>query len=304
MKKFKLLSVALVMFSALGLVSCDSEPVDPVLNNNNGENPGTNPGTNPVGGGTFKVNFGGETFIAETAVAKYEMGLLTIAGAKAPSEVVSVGVDGTTVGTYTNNTMNYIPSANAQTGYMNINPDTFAKNGTVVITEIDYENNTISGTFTFTGYSVNPEISPASITFTNGIFEDVPVTGLPEPGTNPVGEKYMKAKIDGQQVNFGATGGVVNAGILALNGMNAATQQSIMLSLPETITPGTYPLEMFSDYYGTYISFEDGGFSSEQGTITIISHADGWIKGTFQFNGEDFDGGSHSLTQGEFNIQY
>lgn len=303
MRKFRLLSVVLVMFTVLGFVSCDSEPVDPVLNP--GENPGgENPGGETPGAAVFKVDFQGVTFVAESVQAKYEQGVLMIVGAKSTAEVVSVGVSGTTEGTYNNNTMNYLPGGNAQTGYMNINPDTFAKNGTVTVTEIDYENNTVSGTFSFKAYSVNPATIPASITFTNGSFENVPVTGLPDPGTNPVSEKYVKAKVDGQLVNFGAVMGVANSGTLMLTGTNIASQEFLTLNLPQTITPGTYTLETFTDYYATYMGF--GGFdvSSETGTITIISHANGWIKGTFSFSGEDFDENQHAVTDGEFNIQY
>lgn len=49
MKKSIIRSLVIVLITAIGFVSCDTEPVDPVLNdnNNNGENPGNNPGTNP-----------------------------------------------------------------------------------------------------------------------------------------------------------------------------------------------------------------------------------------------------------------
>ncbi|PZR19145.1 MAG: hypothetical protein DI539_14990 [Flavobacterium psychrophilum] len=304
MKKFRILSLVLLMFSALNLVSCDTEPVDPVLNNNNnnGENPNNPNNPNNPSGGVFKVDFEGETFVAQSATAKYENGLLVIVGAKAPSEVVSVGVSGTAEGTYTETTCSYIPSANSQTGYMNINPATFANNGTVTITEIDYENNTVSGTFSFTAYSVNPAAVPASIVFANGSFENIPVTGLPDPGTEP--EQYMKAKVDGQQVNFGTIMAAPNMGTLMLSGTNAASQEFLTLNLPEDITPGTYALETFSDYYATYLGFSGTSIPSDSGTITIISHTDGSIKGTFSFSGEDFDGNPHSITNGEFNIHY
>ncbi|MHA3788796.1 DUF6252 family protein [Flavobacterium hauense] len=298
MKKIRLLSVVLAMITALGFISCDSEPVDPVLNPG-----GENPGTNPVGNANFKVDFGGSTFVATSAVAKYEQGMLIIAGAKTSGEVVSVGVSGTTEGTYNNNTMNYIPGVNAQTGYMNINPETFLKNGTVVITDVDYENNTVSGTFSFKGYSVNPATNPASIEFTNGTFQNVPATGLPQPGT--VSEKYMRAKIDGELVNFGM---VVTAGegdFWVLTGTDAASMRTMTLNLDQAMTPGTYPLEMLTEYSALYMGGMGGiDIPSDTGTITIISHANGWIKGTFSFSGEDFDGIPHSVTNGEFNIQY
>lgn len=302
MKKFRLLSVALVMFSALNLVSCDSEPVDPVLNENNGENPNNPNNPNNPSGSTFKVDFSGQTFVAQSAVASYAQGVLTIAGAKSTGETVTLGVSGTTEGTYDEAFMGYIPGANNQTGYMNINPATFENNGTVTITEIDYENNTVSGTFSFTAYSVNPATTPSSIVLTNGTFENIPVTGLPDPGTEP--EQYMKAKVDGELVNFGTLMAAPNEGILMLTGTNVGSQEFLSLNLPEDIAAGTYALETFTDYHATYMGFGGTSIASESGTITIISHANGSIKGTFSFSGEDFDGNQHSITNGEFNIEY
>ncbi|KGO78639.1 hypothetical protein [Flavobacterium beibuense] len=53
MKNFRRLSALVLFLSAFSFVSCDSEPVDPVLldNVNNPENPGTNP-NNPTNPGT------------------------------------------------------------------------------------------------------------------------------------------------------------------------------------------------------------------------------------------------------------
>lgn len=300
MKKFRLLSVLLVMFSAF-MVSCDSEPVDPVLNENNNNNNGENPGTNPVSGGTFKVDFGGTTFVAESVTANYEAGMITIMGMKNSGSGVSVSLDGVTEGTYTNNNMAYFPG-NVQTAYWNVNTQTFLKNGAIVITEVDNENNTVSGTFSFTGYSANPNMNPASMVFTNGIFENVPVTNLPDPGT--VNEMYMKANVDGEFMNFGLMEGLANPGILVLSGDNIASNESLAVYLPENVAPGTYPLEIFTDYYATYADLTGLTINSESGTVTVISNANGWIKGTFSFSGEDFDGNEHSVTNGEFNIQY
>lgn len=49
MKKIKSLSFFLMLFSVITFVSCETEPVDPVLSGglNEGENPGTDPGTDP-----------------------------------------------------------------------------------------------------------------------------------------------------------------------------------------------------------------------------------------------------------------
>lgn len=303
MKKNTLLAVILVLFTALGFVSCDTEPVDPVLNpggeNPGGENPG---GENPGAAGTFKVNFGGQTFVAESVVANYESGMITLTGAKNSTESFIIAIDGTTEGTYNNTTMSYFSGLNAQTAYANVNPETFSKNGTIVITEVDYENNTISGTFNFTGYSLAPNINPASIVFTSGIFENVPVTDLPEPGT--VNEMYMRGNVDGELINFGLVEGLANPGVLVLSGHNIASQENLSVYLPENVTPGTYSLELFTEYYATYADLSGLTINSDSGTVTVISNANGWIKGTFSFSGEDFDGNQHSVTNGEFNIQY
>src|SRR5690606_41062736 len=83
--------------------------------------------------------------------------------------------------------------------------------GSVNITSINTQNQTISGTFTFTGWWSNDvdEIDP--IEFTNGVFENIPYTG--DPGTNPIGEDEFVATVDDLFINYANDLVVVVAGV-------------------------------------------------------------------------------------------
>ncbi|MCO6146538.1 DUF6252 family protein [Flavobacterium sp. NRK1] len=297
MKRFRFLSVLLMVFSAISFVACDTEPVDPVLTENIGEN--------QPGDAVFKVNFSDETHTAIQATAKFEEGMLSIAGVMGTNaEFVSITLDDYAVKTYNEAFIGYYPGSSTAGGYLNINPETGQNNGQVVITEVDTVNNTISGTFSFTGYYVDVEMNLPSIAFTNGVFENIPITGLPQnPGTNPVNQKLFKAKVNGTAKTFGTIMPISSAGTLSLTGTNVASQESISISVPESITAGTYDLEDFTDYYAAYLG-GDSSFSSESGTLTITSNTGGWIKGTFEFSGHDFDDNPMTITEGEFSVQY
>lgn len=71
MKKIKILFAFLTMFSAMIFVSCETEPVDPVLNENQGENPGTNPGTSE--GDYFPMAVNNQWVFSDNGVAMEPM---------------------------------------------------------------------------------------------------------------------------------------------------------------------------------------------------------------------------------------
>lgn len=297
MKKIKNLSIFMMLFSVIAFVSCDTEPVDPVLNENNGEGPGT--GGTPA---SFKVDFSGETHTAMQSTAKFDQGILSIAGVMGTNgEFVSISIDDYTVKTYNSAFIGYYPGSSTAAGYLNLNPETGQNIGKVIITKFDKVNNTISGTFNFTGWYADVEMNLPSIAFTNGVFENVPVTGIPQ---NTGNEKFFKAKLNNAAKNFGTIMPMASAGKLVINATNVASQESISISVPENITAGTYNLEEFTDYYATYMSFAGTAFSSETGTLKITSNTGGWIKGTFSFNGSDMDENPMKITDGEFSVQY
>lgn len=298
MKKFMKLPALFVFLLTTVFISCETEPVDSVLLENLGEEPGT------AGPAVFKVDFSGSTHTAIAASAQYQMGVLNIAGVlNANGEVLSISLDDYAVKTYTDSFIGYFPGNSSEVGYLNIDPATGENHGNVTITSYDAVNKTISGRFNFTGWYGAEDLNLPSIAFTNGTFENVPVSGIPtttNPGTN---ETFFRAKVNGTSKNFGTIMAFGEGATWTISATNTASQESISLTLPETITPGTYSLELFTQYYANYLSFTGDGFASDSGTITITSHTGGWIKGTFSFTGEDFDDNVGNVTNGEFSVQ-
>jgi hypothetical protein len=299
MKKFRILSALLVLFSAISFTSCDTEPVDPVLNDNNGD----------TGPAVFTVDFSGETYTATSTIAVIDEGLIAISGLRGTSgEAVSIAVAGTTAGTYDNAIMSYSTGGTAEYDYVNFNPELEENpdnTGSVVITSINTANHTISGTFSFTAWYGDPDANLPTIAFTNGTFTNIPYTGGGS-NPNPEGDEYFKAKIDGTQTNFGTIMTLSSGGHMTLGGTNMSTFSSIQLLVSEDITPGTYDImnNPFSGPTAIYSSNGTESFSSTDGTLTIISVSGGWIKGTFSFTATDMDGENPvEVTNGEFNIE-
>lgn len=121
--------------------------------------------------------------------------------------------------------------------------------------------------------------------------------------TNPVQTAYMKAKVDGQSINYTSATAWAYQNSWTLTGYrpNVGT---LDLNIPVEITPGTYPLEVFTDYSASFVNFDEISFFSEMGTLIIISNDNGWVKGTFEFEGIDIDENPHTISDGEFNIKY
>ena len=300
MKKIKLLALLLVSGS-IGLTSCETEPVDPVLNNNNGNN------ENPPA--SFEVDFNGETFVASNTLAVMGNGMMSIGGFKTSTgEDFAIVIDGTSEGTYTDEAvlMNYTPDAESEYSYSNLNITEGLSSGEVVITEIDTENHTISGTFNFTGWWGDEEANVPSIEFTNGVFENIPYTG-----NNPIPtEEYLFATLDGEEIDYSndlvvatADGG---AGVtITIHGEGA--DHSFELYLSAELTAGNY---VFSDEIMSNVraEFEDADgteYDIAEGQLIITSNEDGWMEGTFSFPVKNGAGETiHTVTDGSFNVEW
>ncbi|PTB92543.1 hypothetical protein C9974_12290 [Marinobacter sp. B9-2] len=293
MKKLSFLSAFVVLFAAIGLTSCDSEPVDPVLLDNQPQ---------PTGPAVFKVDFSGETFTADETEAVIADGLIAIGGIQG-NEQVSIVIPGTTVGTYDGAEvlMAYHPTLDSEYQYWNVDEE-LNPTGTVTITSIDTENHTISGTFSFTGYWSNMEENHPSIAFTNGSFQNIPYTGQP---VDPVDEEFMTATVDGADKDFSVILAVEAGGMLTFSGTIVSPSSSIQFMVPTTITPGTYSLsgDEIDDPVGLYHGA--GGtfpYSSVSGSLVITSNDGEYIEGTFEFVAEDPEGDSVEITDGEFSV--
>lgn len=302
MKKIKLLSVIMLLFAAAGLISCETEQIDQNLLN------GQQNGGNNTAPASFKVDFSNETYTASTAQAQVQGTNMAIIGARGTAgEVVSLTIPGgVATGTYNTATMMYVPSATGGGFYSNTNFETGATNGSVTITNINTTAKTVSGTFNFTGYYSSPTQNLPNVAFTNGSFTNVPYTGtIPgtNPPTNPTQEEYYKATVNGTVMDFSddiqiiTSGGFMN--LMGIDGSN-----SISITVNESNGVGTYEFSS-SPFPGPTAFYSNGMgiFTSQSGTLTIISKQNGWIKGTFSFTGGTAPD-VFEVTNGEFNIEY
>lgn len=302
MKKFKRLSVLSVLMSVLAFISCDTEPVDPVLLDNIGQEPGAGPAV-------FKVDFSGSTYVATASAASAANGAIAITGLKGTNgESVSITVPGTTVRSYSDAIMIYTTGGTSEFFYTNVNPANGNSSGNVSITSINTANKTISGTFSFVGYWADEEANLPNIPFTNGTFQNIPYTG-DLGGNTPQGDVFFKAKVGGTLTTFSTIMPQIATDYLqinAINGVGGTNVETIGLTMPKNISAGTHPVADFPDD-GVVANYSKGmdGYIAEEGVITITSNSDGWIKGTFFFSGSNFDGEPGPvITEGSFSVKY
>lgn len=302
MKKLNLLSVFFVILSAVSFTSCDTEPVDPVLGENIGQQP------QQPGAAVFKVDFSGQTYVATSTIATVGDGLITIGGLKGTNgEMVSIIIEGTAAGTYdaSKALMDYNPGGASEYSYTNFNLGTGEESGTVTITSINTTNKTISGTFSFTGWWGNDEENLPSVAFTNGQFENIPYTG----GV-PTGGEFFDATVDGQEFTYAGSdlavavaGGGGGTDIVSVNAYGDSHR--LILTFPANITAGTYAFATgVADIKARYRDAEGVEYQIDGGSLTIVSNQGGWVKGNFSFQVKDDTGATiHTVTAGDFNLE-
>jgi len=296
MSRIKLLSAFMVLFTAIGFVSCDVEPIDPVLLDY--EPPVEQPvdSTDIPEVALFQVSFDDTTYVATSTAASVGNGLTLISGMRGQNgEMIGIIIDGTISGTYNDALFSYTPSGAAQSTYSNfLLPE---GSGTVTIT-INPLSHTMSGTFGFTGQGANAEDTKQ---FTEGVFTDVPYITAP---VTPNGD-VMTAKVDGTDVNYANDLIVAYTNIISINAIG--TDHQINLFINGEVTPGTYEFstDPLADYKAEYIDDEDTEFAISGGALTITSIENGWITGTFNFNVLNEEGETiHTVTNGSFYVEY
>jgi Family of unknown function (DUF6252) len=308
MKKINVLTAFILLFAAIGFTSCDTEPVDPVLIDDDG-------GQQPTGPAVFKVDFSGDTYVADQATAAVNGNMISVAGIKMSNgSSFAINIPGTSVGTYNGTDemfplMSYHPTLTSMFMYMNVDPTLEVEDptGSVTITSINTTAHTISGTFTFTGYWSDEEANQPNISFTNGSFQNIPYTGNigTDPDPDPVDEEYYRAKVNGVLYDFTETMTVTSSGgKLGLVGLDEDFT-SIILTQDETLTPGTYAIsDNFLDPVDVTFSDGENDYEFNSGTMTIISKENGWIKGTFSFTMINLtDESIVEITGGEFFVE-
>lgn len=308
MKKIGLLLSCFILLSAF---TCDNEPLEGDFeSNNNGNNNNNNPSA------VFQVDFDGQTFVADQVSATVlEGGVMNITGLRGSNqESIILTMNGTTPGTYELGVQDGVfvnggtySEANGSSNVWLALTDGMTAQGEIVVTEIDTENMTISGTFQFTG--TNP-ISQESKEFMNGIFQNISFTD--DLGENTGGQNEFFANVDGVEfVEDAVTGNFSNLAGMTSISINATKNslETIGITLPGDITPGTYDFQSFSTPLAQYnLSATD--IYTGDGTVTITTHdtATNKIIGTFEFTATPVTGGtgtgSYEVTEGSFDITY
>jgi hypothetical protein len=302
MKKINFITYFVLLFSVFTFTSCDNEPIDPAIVIG-GENPGENPGTT----GVFKADFDGQTFTTNTTMAYISGGSIIMNAVKTNGESFSMILDGTTPGTYpaNPNLIGYSP-AGSEYAFIGTHPtDENANTGSIIVTSVNTTNNTISGTFSFTGYwSDYDDDSVAPKQFTNGVFTDIPYTS-----TNPTGDTF-DATLNGNVFNdtdiLVAEISISGQDFISVAAENL-NEDSITVSVRDNLTAGTYAITGNVGTDLVQVNFapatEDFGTPASSGSVTITEKTATRIKGTFNGTvniGDD----TFTITGGAFDVEY
>lgn len=301
----KIVQSITVIFSLLLLISCDVEPVDNglLLNDNTSVNP-TNP-TNPTGA-VFKADFGGQTWSATQYSANIFNGKIEIGGVKPSGEAFAFLLNGTSVGTYpsTSNLIAYIPPTGVNE-YIAFNPaNPTAVVGSVMVTTIDAANHTISGVFNFTGYWDDYSVTNVPpINFTNGVFTNIPYTTI-NTNTDSFfakvdGTEFVEDSIDVTEV---IASGFPDAYSIVGKNTNG---DNVGLWIAQSLGVGTYQI---TGPFGTEVNstclFGGVLYNGVSGSITIISKANGRLKGTFSLVDQNMTTlATKTISEGTFDVE-
>ncbi len=207
-------------------------------------------------------------------------------------EVLTLKVGRFSTGTYNLGTQanNYGSFDKQNTFFYNTNPD---GDGQIVVSDIDYEGQTVSGTFRFN--AIAPGID--TLNFQEGVFYQIPYSGgtTVDPENNRAGT--VTARLNGNIFNsFFVTAFAFNQ-FITITGTNAG--KSIILTIPVAAVPGLNEINTngYAADYKVGLVTEDG----TSGNIIVFSNdpVERRIKGTFSF-----ETATNSIREGNFNVVY
>ncbi|MBI3134529.1 MAG: hypothetical protein HYZ14_07600 [Bacteroidetes bacterium] len=285
--KIELAAIAAALL--LGACSPDPEPISGILN----------------------CNLDGDYWESTAASAVISNGVTNITGQITSSgQTITMTLQGTTATTYTltaggTHAAAYVPDQSGSAAYTS---NATGGSGNVTITEINTSSHTMSGIFDFVG--ARPS-DGTEIEITDGIFTDIPYT---EEVTQTFNNTFT-AKVDGATFNPTIIYGQLYSGKISITGSENGSFPSIGLSVPSSVTPGTYSLSPYGSYNGLYNVANNANSmysaaSGSGGTVTITAHntTDDTIEGTFQFTASPNIGStatnSYAITEGTFAVEY
>ncbi|MDW7691230.1 DUF6252 family protein [Flammeovirgaceae bacterium SG7u.111] len=171
--------------------------------------------------------------------------------------------------------------------------------GTVEITAIDKTEGWISGTFSFT---LVRAIDNSTVSVTNGTINKVLIGTASGGGSNS-----FSLKVDGTDWTATSAIAYVALGTLQISATSNDNNKTFSLSMPPTITPGTYDIESFGDYSAQYNIGTSVFLTADQGKLIISKHdiQNRTIEGTFNFEASELIGSNTaSITEGSFSVNY
>lgn len=309
--------VFVLLFALVSLAACQKE-----LSEENGQLP-TNP---PPGTGTlanFRATINGQPWEASLRSATRGNRIITLSGTSAALQTLAITLGDSGIHTYRltpNSSNNFALFTDAALS----NPAPFVTNplvltnpalpilgnagGTVSITAIDTVNRWVTGTFSFNALRAS---DGQSRTVTSGVFTQLPYSvtggggGVPPPANNDT----LYGDVNGTRFTPGniiATS-LPGSGSIVINGSDISTGRSFTITVPDTITPGTYLMNA-SGILVAYSSSITQLYTATLGTLNISSHntTTKRIRGTFNFTGTLLTGGTGTVlvTNGFMAVSY
>lgn len=169
--------------------------------------------------------------------------------------------------------------------------------GTVTITTLDFENNIVSGTFSFIA---GRDAGSETVTVEEGYFNQINITaGV--PGSD---DDYMNAFIDG--IAFSADDiTIITTEMIAIQGINTLTGEALFFNFPADLEPGTYNFTFDGDINAGYFNNEVT-FGSNNGLFVLIENSGTLLRFAFNFQAALEPGGDiqHTISQGVFQYNF
>ncbi|MDI3322125.1 DUF6252 family protein [Pinibacter soli] len=306
MKPFRsLLAFLVTTITLFALSSCQKEISYDL---GHGGSVGTSTGTF-----TASINGVGWAAAADKQSVTIKDGMINITGTSSNGQMVTITLQGDTVGTYDvsfaalKGLLTYEPDYTKPANiYSSVGSnDPASANGTVTITSIDADKKVIKGTFQ--SKTFNPT-DGTSYTFTEGAFELTYSTSLPTTPTT--GDAYLKATINGTAWQAKSITAQITLGQIYIAGMDAS--KIFAFTIPPDAKVGSYTYDPLNQLYTTDYSEINGTsgkmYSAESGTLKITQHdpTKKTMTATFEFVGREVLDGveTRQITKGSFFVKY
>lgn len=118
---------------------------------------------------------------------------------------------------------------------------------------------------------------------------------------------YLKFTLEGKNYNFEPTTGTSLQKVIFGNENVNDVITSMFIVMPENPSVGTFSIsdatptdDNIATLHSANLSVENASYDGISGTLKITSITDEYIKGTFSFTAEDFDGATVEITNGSF----